>query len=200
MKKQIDLKKHRIAKEARQKEFLEKIEVWYTTQTDQVCARCKQRNTPKAFGTFEEEASFWVWNAYRPPELKTTCKECRYEQCCLCLKKKYKYALASSFDGHSLSIPGYSQHITLYCKKCELNFLALPTFRQLGVMLACSNITFPNGQAVYGEKDPRTQEIRYIGRTSNTTRRHAEHMRNTRENVTTEEGRELYTRSVWMHE
>src|SRR6266516_3577118 len=36
----------------------------------------------------------------------------------------------------------------------------------------------PLGQVVYGEKDPRTGKIRYIGRTSNATRRHAEHMRN----------------------
>ena|SRR5712675_1854845 len=161
---------HRVAKEATRKEFLEKIEVWYTTQTEQICARCKKRQVPRAFGTFEEDAEFLVWNTNRPPELKTICKECRYEQCCLCLKKKYKHVLTSSFNGYSLFIPGYSQHITLYCKDCEQDFLALPTFRQKMLIRTCSNRTFPPGQVVYSEKDPRTQEIRYIGRTGHSTR------------------------------
>jgi hypothetical protein len=194
----------RLAREARRQEFWERIEVWYTTQTEQVCVRCKKTRSARAFGTWREDHECWISDADWPFELYRTCKECRYDQCCLCLKKKY--AVLGRFDGYSLDVPLGSQSITLFCQDCEPDFLALPIFRQKMLIRTCSNRTFPHGQVIYGEEDPRTKEIRYIGRTGHITRRHAEHMRNTSPGLSRvgEEGtdsyKEWYGRRTWMHD
>lgn len=188
-------------------EFQAKSEEWYATQPDRVCPRCRVKRSAREFGFWGEDFPEWVWSDENLPMPRKTCKSCleaMLDPCCLCHKKK---PFHWEFDGYRLLIPLTQQRINLYCKDCEPAFLALPVFRQKMLIHACSNRTFPPGQVVYGEKDPRTQEIRYIGRTANATRRHAEHMRNTEafeggfyQGIRGELIPVPYTRKHWMHD
>lgn len=130
----------------------------------------------------------------------------RVTTCNLCQRAYAFIAGLTSFNGFLLYKDGH--RINLCCPECKQDFLALPTKEMQAVIHAACEQAFPDGQVVYVEKDPRTQEPRYIGRTHNAARRHAEHVRHTTAELGgffRKEGEELvavrcYTRKNWMHD
>ena len=100
-------------------------------------------------------------------ERATTCNLCQ---------RAYPYiAGLIRFDGFSLCKDGH--RINLCCPGCKRDFLALPDKEMQAVIRAACEQAFPPHQVIYVERDPRTQQPRYIGRTHNAARRHAEHVR-----------------------
>jgi hypothetical protein len=52
-----------------------------------------------------------------------------------------------------------------------------PTSQQRLLIQTCCQCTFPSGQVIYGEVDPETGDIRYVGRTGEPKRRYTQHLR-----------------------
>lgn len=99
----------------------------------------------------------------------------RLTVCCMCDKTYPFISGLTKFNSFSLYKDGH--RINLCCPECKKDFFALRAEEaQVVINLACDQ-AFPSNQVIYAEKDPRTQEIRYIGRTHNAARRHAEHVR-----------------------
>jgi hypothetical protein len=60
----------------------------------------------------------------------------------------------------------------------------------------------PEGQVIYSEIDPETNEIRYVGRTNNPKRRHTQHIEDVSPTINQwgAEKKPWYTRSNWMYD
>jgi hypothetical protein len=123
----------------------------------------------------------------------------------LCQEEKTWREFPTYLDEYYLGKDGV--RICIYCKECEEDFFELDSDLQEAYIHTACEQAFPDGQVIYVEKDPRTQEPRYIGRTHNADRRHAEHMRHTTAFIggSYQGARgELipipYTRKHWMHD
>ncbi len=172
-------------------------EDWYRQQPDRHCRSCLQLLPAGAFGAI---------SSVNGPALQTRCTicharwyECQQQACCLCQQKVLRRDFLSSYAGYALC--GYGTCISLCCQRCETTFSRLSSPRQRQLIHVCCQRTFPPGQVIYAEVDPETEEIRYLGRTGNPRRRHAQHL----DDITPTEGqwgaerRAWYTRSNWMY-
>lgn len=124
--------------------------------------------------------------------------EKRQLPCCLCHRKTPRRNFLSQIRGYALSGDGAA--LSLCCQACEADFLALSDVQQSLSIRSCCQKAFPDGQVIYAEVDPETQEIRYIGRTGKPKRRHAQHLsdRSSREGLWGPERTTWYTRRNWM--
>lgn len=126
--------------------------------------------------------------------------------CCLCHEEKTRLEFPAYLSGYHLGKDGV--RICIYCRECEKDFFELDPDQQVACVHYACEQAFPDGQVIYVEKDPRTQEPRYIGRTRNAGRRHAEHIRHTTNELGgffRREGEEFievrcYMRKNWMHD
>jgi hypothetical protein len=180
-----------------QEEHDRKLEQWYQHQPERCCATCQQILPASTFGGRSSGNSFILY---------TRCKTChtamieqRYLPCCLCQKKTARRNFLSHFKGYALCGDGAS--IALCCHACEKTFLALSEMQQAACIHSCCQRAFPDHQVIYAEIDPETREIRYIGRTSQPTRRHTQHLsdRSARESQWGPERIPWYTRRNWVH-
>ena len=117
--------------EERREEYSKQLDGWYETQTNQICARCKQRRSPRGFGTWQEELEWTgVWDANNPPELHRTCKECRYTQCCCHLSVKM-YRFSDNLPRCQARLEDELSHI----KWRSINFIALEAYFALQCLI-----------------------------------------------------------------
>ncbi len=187
----------RIALRQKYEQCQQEREDWYHQQPDRHCRSCLQFLPARAFRV--------ISSAYGLV-LQTRCIICHalwYERrqlaCCLCQQKVLRHDFLSSYAGYTLC--GYGTCISLCCQRCETAFSRLSELRQRQLIHACCQRTFPPGQVIYAEVDPETEEIRYVGRTSNPRRRHAQHLCDIAptEGQWGAERRVWYTRSNWMY-
>jgi hypothetical protein len=172
-------------------------EHWYRQQLDRRCRACDELLPASAFGGIFSADGFM---------LHTRCRIChaalreRHQlACCLCQQKTRRRDFLSEYNGYALC--GNGAWISLCCQECEMAFRALSDSQQWLSIQSCCRRAFPPGQVIYAEVDPETEEIRYLGRTGNPRRRHAQHL----DDITPIEGqwgaerRAWYTRSNWMY-
>ncbi len=170
-------------------------EQWYLQQPDRLCKACHQVLPATAFGGHFSATTF---------VLHTRCRSCHEASCerhrpvcCVCQQKK---ALLSHFKGYALHDAGAA--IALYCKACEEVFFTLSEAQQNMLIRSSCQRSFPTGQVIYAEVDPESDQIRYIGRTSQPQRRHAQHLKDA-SSIAGRWGAEKkawYTRSNWIWE
>jgi hypothetical protein len=124
--------------------------------------------------------------------------ERRHLPCCLCHRKTPRRHFLAQISGYALCGDGAA--LSLCCQGCAADFLALSAAQQAFAIRSCCKKAFPDGQVIYAEVDPETQEIRYIGRTGKPKRRHAQHLgdRSSREGQWGPERTTWYTRRNWM--
>jgi hypothetical protein len=195
--------------ETRQKELERKIALhqayeerwrerknWYLQQPDRLCKACHRSLPATAFGGNFSANNF---------VLHTRCRSChaalreRHQPvCCVCQVQTTRTNLLSRFSGYELRSNGTA--ISLCCKACEETFSALSEAQQDMLIRACCQKSFPAGQVIYAEVDPGSCEIRYIGRTGQPQRRHAQHLKDASSVAGRwgAEKKERYTRSNWI--
>lgn len=167
----------RLLAEERQRKEAERqrtIAVWLSQQPDRRCVACGVIKPVSDFGynTFVDDL----------PKLRQRCHSCHQEMlernylpCCLCGRKTHRDTFLDYFQGYRLD--GGGTVISLCCKPCRPAFLALPEEEQRRLVSACCDRKFPAGQVIYALVDPETQQIRYVGRTGNSTDRYKAHLR-----------------------
>jgi len=172
-------------------------ENWYLRQPDRRCRTCRQVQPASAFDGNSSAHGFTFHTRCR------TCHEAllahRQLSCCLCQKKTPRRDFLSHFNGYALCGSGIA--ISLCCKGCETALYALSAARQDILIRSCCQRAFPAGQVIYAERDPETDEIRYIGRTSRPKRRHAQHLHDISSTVALwgTERKPWYTRGNWIY-
>lgn len=179
-----------------QREYERDLEDWYHLQADRWCPGCHQILSASAFGIRSSSGDFALY---------TRCKIChgqmlemRQLACCLCQRRTPRRNFLAHFKEYDLRGDGAS--VTLCCQECERAFLALSPLQQNNYIRASCQRAFPAGQVIYAEVDPQTQEIRYIGRTSQPERRHTQHLsdRSVREGRWGADRIPWYTRRNWV--
>jgi hypothetical protein len=171
-------------------------ENWYLQQPDRLCKACHRILPATAFGGNFSTNNF---------VLHTRCRSChealreRHQPvCCVCQVQTTRANFLSRFNGYELRSNGIA--ISLCCKACEETFSALPEMRQDSLIRSICQRSFPAGQVIYAEVDPESCEIRYIGRTGQPQRRHAQHLKDASSVAGRwgTEKKEWYTRSNWI--
>lgn len=162
----------RVALRQAQEQRLHERECWYLQQPARRCRTCQQLLPASAFGGAYSVNGF---------TLHTRCTIChqalramRAWTCCLCQRKTPRRDFLSHYDSYALC--GNGSWISLCCKGCEEAFRALSPGQQWEYIHSCCQRSFPAGQVIYAEVDPETGEVRYVGRTSQPKRRHAQHL------------------------
>ena len=157
---------------------------------------CHEVLPASAFGGYSSLNGFMLYTRCR------ICHEAMLERrqlpCCLCHRRTSRRHFLSHWRGYALYGDGAA--ISLCCQACEAAFLTLSDVQQFLYIRSCCQRAFPDGQVIYAEMDPETQEIRYIGRTGKPKRRHAQHLsdRSPREGQWGSERTIWYTRRNWM--
>lgn len=148
-------------------------EQWYTKQSPRRCEGCGLLRPAKDYGG--------VCNAYGffPYSRCSICHEVwrEYHQftCRFCQKKTDRQNFISQYNGYALC--GNGSWLPLCCKECEAALQSLSSNQQREYIHTSCQRAFPVGQVIYAEVDPETDDVRYIGRTSKPTQRHAQHVR-----------------------
>jgi len=186
----------RVALQQAYKEHAREQEQWHQHQPDRSCQQCRQILPASAFDVASSTNGLLLY---------TRCRTCHEEMlenrqlpCCLCQRKTSRRNFLSQIRGYALS--GNGAALSLCCQACEADFLTLSDVQQSLSIRSCCQNTFPDGQVIYAEVDPETQEIRYIGRTGKPKRRHAQHLsdRSSREGQWGPKRTVWYTRRNWM--
>lgn len=180
---------------------------WFQLQPNKCCITCKEIKKADNFGysSLKERE-----DGFLEPALHQRCKPChkawreKLETLCrLCGKKTKDKDYLRRLYGYSLVGNGLV-NIQICCEACQNTFLALPIDQQKVFIHEACNKTYPIGQVIYGLYDPRDNELRNIGRTSDIKRRFREHLRAsnpTRHMIqTVEGGKEWYTKNNWIYD
>ncbi len=172
-------------------------ERWYHEQPDRHCRTCQQMLPATAFGGVSSLDGITLYTRC------VLCHEALHERrqlpCCLCQQKIPCGDFLSLYDGYELCGNGTS--ISLCCKGCEAVFSRLSDDQRALYIHSCCQRALPAGQVIYAEIDPETNEIRYVGRTGNPKRRHAQHIDDVSPTIGEwgAEKKTWYTRSNWMY-
>ena len=206
--------------EAQQIQFSERtqkqqtfLNAWFAAQPARECVACHEMKAASEFGYSEliaQDGEFWV-----PLRLHRRCMSC-HEQMREKQKQRVPCVICQQAINHPLiHLDGYAlfgggTKINLCCTSCIPAFQNLSEDKQRFYIRARVNLAFPSPQTIYAEIDPLDQNIRYIGRTGHTKRRHNEHKRKIHKEQPTHqsynrETREFvetswYSRANWMYD
>lgn len=172
-------------------------ERWYQEQPNRRCRTCREILPATAFGGVSSIHGIILHARCAP--CHEAMNERRQLTCCLCQQKKPCGDFLALYDGYKLCGNGTS--ISLCCKGCEPAFSNLSESQQALHIHSCCQRALPVEQVIYAEIDPETNEIRYVGRTGNPMRRHAQHIEDISPTIGQwgAEKRIWYTRSNWMY-
>lgn len=187
----------RVALRQTYEERWQERERWYREQPDRPCRACREILPATAFGGVSTIDGIILHT--RCALCHEALQERRHLPCCLCQQKIARCDFLTQYDGYALC--GNGTLISLCCKGCEPTFHMLPNDQQALSIHSCCQRAFPAGQVIYAEIDPETNETRYVGRTSNPKRRHAQHIDDISPIVGQwgAEKKIWYTRSNWMY-
>lgn len=196
-------------RERRQEETRRQMEAWLDAAPPRACIDCGQVLPARAF---ELESMGRLIAGSVSPRL--------YKRCSACLAL-YRTQLQAKSPPVPCVLCGqpaapfewpheYHYSLRLCCLTCRSAFDALDTGKKRFYIQSRLNRLYPAPQVIYAEADPRTNEIRYIGRTGNATRRHSDHLhdicqepaRSTAYNAETGRWQETpwYSRANWMYD
>lgn len=123
----------------------------------------------------------------------------RLPTCALCGKKNTSRSL-EPFQGYRVDRAGVV--IRVVCDSCVDAFSQLPVSQQRFYIQARCKQSYSSGQVIYAHRDPRDQQIRYVGRTYDLRRRTQDHLEHSYPYEPGEIEGEIaaYTRGNWSHD
>lgn len=191
---------------ARQQEEVERqVEAWLDAQPSRACIVCGQVHPARQF----KLDSIGYRAGMVHPQLYKRCHACLVLYREMLAKKTAQACVLCGQPAEPFEWPhDYHYSLRLCCRTCRPAFDALAPGHKRFYIQSRLNKLFPAPQVIYGEKDPRTNEIRYIGRTGNATRRHTEHQNDISalpaQHMVYEAGTwketSWYSRANWMHD
>lgn len=157
------------------REFEKEAYAQLCQQPERRCPACKVVKPALAFFVYHPYHNGGWWHEARQcqPCYQST-RERSYPTCCLCAQKK---PLTHFIGLHGYSVGVDGRGCSPCCRACIDAFRALPEPEQRCHIRSRLDSLYPAASVIYALLDPKTQEVRYIGRTSNLSERYQAHLK-----------------------
>lgn len=141
-------------------------------EPDRRCPTCTLVKPAVAFFVYHpssRDASWWKESRHCQ-----SCDQARYPTCCMCAQKQPPKQFMHVLK-YSVGLDG--RGAAPCCRSCTNAFLALPESQRREHIRSHLDVLYPAKAVIYALLDPRTQEVRYIGRTGNLKQRYQDHLK-----------------------